>query len=434
MTSALATVPSAPLGRIGKYPVLRPLGHGPEGSTYLAHDPFAGRDVAIKVFDPTAAAVPQAERRFRHALMSEAAAVGRLSHPHIAALHDLVMDDEICYVVMEHVPGHDLGICCESAALLPLGQALEIVFKSALALEYAHQHGVLHRNLKPSNILVRRGTEIKVSDFVCARAERYASGALPAPAALIHMSPEQLQDLPVTHQSDIYALGVIMYRLLTGRQPFYGSSDPELVQRIVTETPVLPSLHRPDLPAALEAVIMRALERDLGLRYATWADFNAELSDAYRLAAQAPGDASDTERFRTVRGLSFFRDFDDVEIWETLAAARFRRFPAGRVIMREGERGESFYILSEGEVTVTRAGAPLDVLMPGDCFGEMLYFSQASARRTTTITTSGPVCVLEVASTALRRASATCQVQFNKAFMRILIDRLTWANAKLAAA
>ncbi|MCC6533922.1 MAG: protein kinase [Burkholderiales bacterium] len=433
MSSALALAPSNGIDRIGKYPITREIGTGPEGSVWLASDPFAGREVAIKLLDPLAMSHPELERRFRRALMNEAALAARLSHPHIVALYDAVADEDLCYVVMEYVAGGNLEAYCDARALLPLDQAVEIVFKCALALEHAHQQGVIHRNLKASNILVRRGTDIKVSDFCSGHAERYAR-VLPKAQALAYSSPEQLQELGLTQQTDIYSLGVVMYRLLTGREPFHGANDAELAEKIIAATPAAPSRHRCELPSALEQVVLRALERDTRRRYATWAEFSGDLTDAYRMLDHAEVENSDTERFNIVRALSFFRDFQDVEIWETLRSANFRRFPAGRIIMREGERGECFYVLTAGEVEVTRSGTPLDILTPGDCFGEMLYFSQSSARRTTTIKTLGPTTVLEIDSMALRLASAPCQVQFNKAFMRILIDRLTWANAKLAAA
>jgi serine/threonine protein kinase len=357
-----------------------------------------------------------------------------LSHPHIVSLYDVVADDDVCYVVMEHVPGGNLEALCDPAHLLPVEQAVEIVFKCALALEHAHRLGALHGNLKATNVLVRGGTDIKVSDFCSGHGERYAAGNLPRGASLAYVAPEQLHGGVATHQTDIYALGMVLYRLLTGHHPFHGPTDVELARQIAESSPVVPSRYRPDLSPALEHVVLRALQRDRQARHATWSEFSAELVDAYRALEHCAGESSDTDRFNMLRSLSFFRDFRDVEIWETLRTARFRRFPPGRVIMREGDRGECFYVLTGGEVEVTRAGTSLDVLAPGDCFGEMLYFSQSSARRTTTITTLSPVSVLEVDSMALRLASAPCQVQFNKSFMRILIDRLTWANAKLAAA
>lgn len=434
MSAAVAIVPNPGLDRIGKYPVVREIGSGPDGSVWLADDRFANREVAIKVLDPLAMTHPDTERRFRRALMKEAAQAGRLSHPHIVSLYDAVADDDICYVVMEHVPGGNLEPHCDPEHLLPLEQAVEIAFKCALALEHAHQLGVVHGNLKASNVLMRRGTDIKVSDFCSGHGERYAAGNLPRGPSLAYVAPEQLQSGEVTQQTDIYALGIILYRLLTGHQPFYGPTDVELARQIAEASPVVPSRYRPDLPPSFENVVMRAIQRDRQARYATWSEFSADLVEAYRSLEHHTGETSDTDRFNTLRGLSFFRDFRDVEIWETLRTARFRQFPAGRVIIREGDRGECFYVLTSGDVEVTRCDTSLDVLTPGDCFGEMLYFSQSSARRTTTITSLSPVSVLEIDSMALRLASAPCQVQFNKSFMRILIDRLTWANAKLAAA
>lgn len=434
MSAAVALADTSCIVRIGKYHVVRELGVGPDGSVWLGRDPFGDRDVAIKLLDPLAMAQPETERRFRRALMKEAALVGRLSHPHIASLYDAVADEDICYVVSEYVPGGNLDAHCAPQNLLPIEKSVEIVFKCALALEHAQQHGVLHRNIKASNILVRRGTDIKVTDFCSGHGERYATGACPRGPGLIYVAPEQLRNEQSDQQADIYGLGMVLYRLLTGQVPFHGPTDVELARQILEASVVVPSRYRPDLPPALENVVLRALHRERRERYATWAEFSADLIDAYRGLDHVALEESDAERFNTVRGLSFFRDFRDVEIWETLRSARFRRFPAGRVIIREGERGECFYVLASGELEVTRCGTSLDMLSPGDCFGEMLYFSQSSARRTTTITTLSPVSVLEVDSMALRLASAPCQVQFNKAFMRILIDRLTWANAKLAAA
>jgi CRP-like cAMP-binding protein len=141
---------------------------------------------------------------------------------------------------------------------------------------------------------------------------------------------------------------------------------------------------------------------------------------------------SDTRKFHTLKNLSFFRDFREVEIWEVLRSSSWQRLPADTVLIEEGERGDSFYILVDGQVDVTRGGRHLNTLVPGDCFGEMLYFSGETSLRGTTIRSRSAVLILEVKAEALRSATDACQVQFNKAFMRILIDRLTAANQKLA--
>lgn len=409
MSAAVAMVSDPGLDRIGKYPVIKEIGSGPDGSVWLADDRFAAREVAIKVFDPLAMAHPDAERRFRRALMKEASRVGRLSHPHIVSLYDAVADDDICYVVMEYVAGGNLEPHCDPANLLPLEQALEIAFKCALALEHAHRLGVIHGNLKAANVLMRRGTDIKISDFLLGawralcRGQSAAWGLLGVRCA--RAAPERRGDATDRH--------------LRARHHPLSSSD---------RAPALSWAYRcgacapdrgglaggaeqvsPDLPSSVEDVVLRALQRDRQERYSTWSEFSADLVEAYRTLGHQAEAPSDTDRFDTLRSLSFFRDFRDVEIWETLRIARFRQFPAGRAIIREGDRGECFYVLTSGDVEVTRCETSLDVLTPGDCFGEMLYFSQSSARRTTTITSIAPVTVLEVDSMALRLASAPCR-------------------------
>jgi len=339
--------------------------------------------------------------------MNEASLAGRLSHPHIVSLYDAVTEPDFAYLVMEYVAGGTLEPHCRPGNLLPMDQAVEIIFKCALALEHAHLQGVIHRDIKPANVLIKRGTDIKVSDFGSAQMERQDCTQCSAVAASpIYLSPEQVQDLGLTQQTDIYSLGMVMYELLCGALPFTAPNDPALIAAIVTGEPVPLTERRSDIPRSLEAVVMRAIARDLRQRYPNWGEFSSDLIDAYRALRRADTEDSDTERFNLVRRLSFFRDFNDVEIWETLKIASFRRFPEQRVVIREGERGECFYILTSGEVEVTRSGTPLDILTPGDCFGEMLYFSQASARRTSTITAITPITVLEINSSALRLASA----------------------------
>ena len=143
---------------------------------------------------------------------------------------------------------------------------------------------------------------------------------------------------------------------------------------------------------------------------------------------------SDTDKFNTVRSLSFFRDFRDQELWEVVRITQWRKFLQEQSIIREGDTGENFYIITTGEAKVTKAGRLLNILRPGDCFGEMLYFSETNTRRTTTISSLSPLAVIEIKAGDLNQASDALQKDMNKAFLRILIDRLTWANNRLAAA
>ena len=411
---------------------MRELGRGATATVYLARDPFAGREVAIKVFRHSSDDPDLLGGKHRTTFLNEAALVGKLQHPHIVTLLDAAVERDYSYIVMEYVAGGTLAQYTSSDALLPLEKVVEVVFKVSRALEYAHRQGVIHRDIKPANILVPPAFDVKLSDFGVAILEGATHTDLRNVGSPGYMSPEQLTDQPLTHQTDIYSLGVVMFQLLTGRLPFVGSSQASLMYQIVNHPPPELRSVRRDLPEAAEAIVARALQKDLAVRYQSWIDFGKDLTSLVR-HIEAPREGfSDTRKFHSLRNLSFFRDFREVEIWEVLRTSSWQRLPEDTVLIQEGERGDSFYILVEGEVDVTRGGRHLNTLGPGDCFGEMLYFSGDESLRSTSIRSRTEVLVLEIEAESLRAASDACQVQFNKAFMRILIDRLTAANQKLS--
>jgi len=145
-----------------------------------------------------------------------------------------------------------------------------------------------------------------------------------------------------------------------------------------------------------------------------------------------PDSISDTEKFNTIKALAFFRGFRDVEIWETVRIANFRRIQPEKIVIREGDVGENFYVIAAGQAQVTKADNPLDILDAGDCFGEILYFEDSKAKRITTISSITLLTAIEIKAAALKKASDACQKQFNQAFLRILIDRLDTANSRLS--
>jgi CRP-like cAMP-binding protein len=151
-----------------------------------------------------------------------------------------------------------------------------------------------------------------------------------------------------------------------------------------------------------------------------------------RVDTTTPAPASDSEKFGKLRDMAFFKDFGEVELWEVVRVATWQTIDAGTVLMRENEQGDSFYVLVEGEVEVSLLGRPLAVLKPGGCFGEILYFADSVERRTTTVTARGRIAVMQIKTGALRVATRSCQVGFNKAFMRVLVERLAQANRQLA--
>ena len=419
--------------KIGKYPVIREIGRGATSRVYLGRDPFANRDVAIKLVNHEAGVDADMRRRFHKVFMNEASLVGKLIHPHIMAIYDADVADAYSYIVMEYVDGPTLEQYCSVASLLPVERVVEVAFKCSLALEFAHRHGVIHRDIKPANILISAQGEIKISDFGVALQAEAEHTHLQGVGSPSYMSPEQVQDKELSHQTDIYSLGVVMYQLLTGKLPFIAATKASLLYQIINIEPLSPSTHRTDISADLDRVVTRALDKDVRIRYPTWGDFSRDLTQSYRHLKLPPESISDTEKFNAIKALPFFRNFRDVEIWETVRIAYFRRMQTSKTVIREGDVGESFYIIASGEARVTKSGNLLDTLRTGDCFGEILYFEDTRARRITSISSTTPLALIEIKAAALQKATDACQKQFNQAFLRILIDRLTWANSRLSA-
>ncbi len=421
--------------RIGKYPITQEIGRGATSRVYLGRDPFADRDVAIKVFFFEESVSEQTAKLLRKGFLAEAALAGRLNHPHICAIYDAVSEPEYSYIVMEYVKGTTLEAYAEIDSLLPLSKLVEVIFKCIRALDFAFQLGVIHRDIKPGNILYGPEGDIKVSDFGASFQEALAQDTtqLTGIGSPAYMSPEQIRLEEVTHRTDIYSLGVVMYKLLTGRLPFNASNQLSLTYEILNVVPPPPSQLRPELPELLDEICLKAMQKNPADRYETWIDFGKDLSKAFTALRLAGETISDSAKFNELRTLVFFEDFDDVTLWEALRISTWRTIPAKTEIIREGDSGESFYLIVEGEVDVSIRGKSINAVRRGGCFGELLYFSDQVAQRTTTITSITDLTVVEIKTIALKVASSACQVSFQKAFMRVLIERLTQTNAKLAA-
>jgi serine/threonine protein kinase len=238
-----------PQVQLGKYPILREIGRGATSHVYLARDPFADREVAIKVFMFDQNADPQTERMMHKAFLAEASLAGKLNHPHIVDILDAVAEPDHSSLVMEYVAGTALDAHADVATLMPREKVVEIIFKCIRALENAFQHGVIHRDIKPANILLSAEGETKVSDFGASFQQRLGpeTTQLSGIGSPAYMSPEQMRLEPLTHQTDIYSLGVTMYRLLTGRLPYQATTQAALTYAILNTEPMRPSWNEQNL-------------------------------------------------------------------------------------------------------------------------------------------------------------------------------------------
>ncbi|HMJ48991.1 MAG TPA: serine/threonine-protein kinase, partial [Burkholderiales bacterium] len=362
----------------------------------------------------------------------EASLVGKLSHPHIVTIYDAVAEDQLCYIVMEYVPGGTLEQYCKVENLLPIEKVIEIIFKCSKALAFAHRHGIIHRDIKPANIMFSDGFDIKISDFGAALTEQTDTTQIIGVGSPAYMSPQQVKEQPLTHQTDIYSLGVVMYQLLTGRLPFTGNNNYSIIYQIINVDPPPPSLYRPEIPPQLDVIVKTALRKDLETRYQSWEEFAQKLIEAFNNLEKPKEDFSEGERFDVLRKLSFFNHFSDVELWEVMRITRWRKFPPGTTLIKEGGIGKGFFILVAGEVNVTKEGKLLNVLQPGECFGEMAYLGRIQFTRTASVISVSEVTAIEITAESLAQASDNCRHQFNRAFLEILVDRLSAANVRLS--
>jgi serine/threonine protein kinase len=423
------------MNQIGKYPVLRRLGQGATSEVYLCNDPFNARDVAVKLAFNEAFQHPERGRLYKKLFLTEASLAGKLQHPHICEIYDAVAEENQHYIVMEYVAGGTLEKFCRGDGLLPVDRAVEIAFKCTRALEFAHRLGIIHRDIKPANILYTGDTDVKLSDFgaaLIASGDTTQVSAIGSPA---YMSPEQVREQSLDHRTDIYSMGVVLYHLLTGRLPFQAANNFSLIYQITHVEPEAPSAYRPEISAAVDAIVRRAMQKDPDKRYRHWEQFSLDLADAFRAHRQDAERArafADTEKFETLRGLPFFEHFSDAELWEVARISSWRRAAAGELLMKEGEPGDFFCVLARGQVKVTRKGRLLNLLRAGEPFGEMAYLTRRGHTRGADVTVMSEADIISVPSERLAQASDGCRHEFDRAFMEILVERLSMANLRLS--
>ena len=418
-------------GAIGKYTLTKKLGQGATSTVFLGFDPFAKREVAIKILKQEILNDPRMGKLYQRQLDNEASLAGKLSHPHIVAIYDAMIGDDASHIVMEYVSGGTLEKYAEPGNLLPIDRVVEYMFKCCRALNYAQFNGVIHRDIKPANMLLTEDGDIKISDMGAALLLDIEQTQISNIGSPGYMSPEQLRSEVLTHQTDIYSLGVVMYRLLTGYAPFKAENLPALCQLILHATPPTLRSLRPDIPPQLERVVLRAMHKDRGERYQNWKDFGSDLAALGRFE-QKVLDVNQTEQFTTLREMSLFKDFTDIELWEILRVGEWQKQPPQTVLMREDEMGDVFYIIVEGSVSVTKNGRLLNLIRSDDCFGEMAYISGRAVARSATVTAGTEVIVLKISPAQLAKLSDHCQLHFNQAFLRVMADRLRMADDRFA--
>lgn len=263
--------------QLGRYEVISELGQGAMGVVYKAKDPLIDRVVAIKTINLGFALEERAEYEGR--FYQEAKAAGRLSHPNIVTIYDVGKSGDVAYIAMEFLHGRELRDILDDDPALPVERILDFVHQVALGLAYAHEHGIVHRDVKPSNIMVSPDGHVKITDFGIARME---SASVRTQTGMVlgsprYMSPEQVMGKFIDQRSDIFSLGVMLYEMLTGQPPFLGENINAIMYQTLNFTPPPPGLVNPNVPEMLNFIVAKMLAKGLDDRYQTAKDLVADL-------------------------------------------------------------------------------------------------------------------------------------------------------------
>ena len=276
-----------------RYRLERKLGSGGMADVWLAEDQELGRHVAVKILHERYANDEQFVERFRR----EATHAAGLSHPNIVSIYDRGVADGSYYIVMEYIEGRTLKELIVTRGPCPVPVAISYTRQILAALRYAHKNGIIHRDIKPHNVLVDREGRVKVADFGIARAgasEMTEAGSIVGTAQ--YLSPEQARGAPVDESSDLYSTGIVLYELLTGTVPFTGETPVEIAMKHLSQTPEAPSARRPEIPHDLDLVVLRALAKEPAERYRTAAELDRDLE----LVARGDPVGAETETAATM--------------------------------------------------------------------------------------------------------------------------------------
>lgn len=407
------------------------LGKGATGVVYLAYDNYLHKVVALKLTQLNLFEDDEDGVRNRRMWLNETRLAGKLSHPFIVHVIEYGNSEEFDYLVMEYVSGGTLKQYTTPDKLLALDRLIDILYKVCNALDYANKTGVLHRDIKPSNVLLGGDNTVKISDFGSAFLLNSDVTQVDTVGTLPFMAPEHFRQSRPTIQSDIYAVGVMAYQLLTGTLPFTANSKDALIYQKLHGEAVPLENRRQGIPQALRFAVNRAMHPDKEHRYGSWKEFCDDLALALPQVVRPEDTRFDSSLFGIIRNLAFFDQFTDIEVWETVGISRWQQRGAGENIVSEGDVSSSFYIIIYGDAVVTKSGVELSILHKGDCFGELAYLDEVRHVRLATVTARTALNLIEINGDSLHKASDRLQACFAKAFLNIMVAKLTATNQKL---
>lgn len=420
-------------GLLHRYEPRSELGRGATGVVYLADDTFSQRQVAVKIAHAQIFREDSQQPQVRKAWLNEVHLAGTLQHPYIVSVFDAGVTPSTAYLVMEYLPKGTLEPFTRADSLKPVEEVLEILYKCASALDYACRAGIIHRDIKPANLQYVGPGEVKVGDFGAAywsQGGEESTQVLDI-GSLAYMAPELFRQW-ITPQADIYALGVVLYRLLTSRHPFEAPTQAALMYQILNGTPPRLSELRNDLPPELDAIAARMIARSLEERYESWPHVLIALGEQLqRLGRRTLNNTTagartppQGELHDQLSRLPLLGELNGAELWELLRISRWHRVPTNTILVEEGAPARSFYVLLEGEAKVTQEGKLINCLSPGTLFGELAFAEATPTVRAATVTSTSDVTIGRFSYERLHHASTALQSKMLQIFFRLAAERL----------
>lgn len=436
--------------KLGRYRIEGVIGQGAMGTVYQAYDAVIQRKVAIKSLRLEYFPNREGRRRAAEFFLREARVVGNLAHSHITAVYDMGMAGDLPYIVMEFIAGRNLKELIAAGPNFPRREKLALLAMVARALHFAHQRGVLHRDVKPANIMiVEAGRSPKITDFGIARVLDPAALGVACPAGVgdeetripgtpLYMAPEQIRGETLDPRSDLFSLGILAHEWLSGRKPFRGRSLREGVQAILRREPE--PLSEAEADPELRAIINQALAKKPNARFQSGESFSDAL-ELYleRLARQQEPPVGREPAFdqreliaRLRRRYLFFADFSEEEMLAVFRLSGRERFAQGDYLIRAGTSGTKMYVVLEGRVSVLteKEGrlVEIDTLGEGGCVGEMAMLD--GMPRSASVVAIKPTVALAINETVLRHADPRLCLKLYRSLASLVSERLRASDAR----
>jgi len=417
------------LKRIGRYRLEGVIGEGAYGKVYRGIDPYIDREVAVKVGalqELPALGTPM--EPFLARLFSEAAAAGRLNHPNIIGVYDAGIEIDHFFIAMEYVDGVTFDDFCTVGGRLPVADTVDLVRRVCFGLDFAHQSGVVHRDIKPANLFRSRRGEVKIGDFGIAwRHDRdaYRGDVQGTPP---YMAPELLYEKPPSRATDIYALGVVAYELLTSRRPFAGTSFDEVRESQLDASPVPLHVQCPDLPEQLSECVHRAFHQNPEQRYKEVMVFARDLGAILKGEGLSVS-PKQREKVKLIGSLLFFEEFTGEELLQVLMIGNWMAFDSGETLIGQNEEGRNFFVIICGTVGIEIEGVRVAELERGKCFGELSFL--LGAKRSASAAVTSEAEVLKLSAARIDTLSPLLQAKLYKTLARNVASHLVETNKRL---